>query len=466
MQVSHNLTSISASFSEVNLTGAAGLVPVMALAKQAGLRESVDQKVKLPTDKGANAGLKVTALVAGMLSGADSIDDMGILRHGAMGKLFTGTYAPSTLGSFLRTFTFGHARQLQSTAGELLVNLNQQVPLLGKPSKEQFVFLDVDDTIIEVHGYMKQGAGYGYSKVRGLNALLGTVSTDEYAPALVSQRLRKGATHSARGAAHFIAGVVGTVKKMNLGGRLITRADSAYYSATAVAAALAGGAQVSVTVRMNKHIKGTIGTIDDQSWVKIAYPKAIFDEDTKQWISDAEVAEIPYTAFSSKKKALRVPGRLVVRRVAQRNETKLAMEGQEPMFQIYRYHAVFSTIPQEWMDTVALDKTHRQHAVIESVNAELKSGPLAHMPSGNFTANTAWLHAAAMAYNLTRAAGLLAGGRFTRAKLATIRQKLILVPARVASSARKQVLHLPWNWPWAGAWMRLLTSVQALPQTV
>lgn len=196
---------------------------------------------------------------------------------------------------------------------------------------------------------------------------------------------------------------------------------------------------------MNKHIKGTIGAIDDQSWVKIAYPKAIFDEDTKLWISDAEVAEIPYTAFSSKKKALWVPGRLVVRRVAERNETKLAMEGQDPMFQIYRYHAVFSTIPQEWMDTVALDKTHRQHAVIESVNAELKSGPLAHMPSGNFAANTAWLHAAAMAYNLTRAAALLAVGRFTRATLATIRQKLILVPVRVASSARKQTLHLPAN---------------------
>lgn len=314
MQASHSLASISASFTEVNLTGAAGLVPVLARAEKSGLRNSVDEKVKLPTDKGANAGLTLGALVAGMLAGADSIDDMGILRHGAMGKLFTRTYAPSTLGSFLRTFTFGHARQLQSAAGDLLVNLNRQVPLLGAPARDQFVFLDVDDTIIEVHGYKKQGAGYGYSKVRGLNALLGTVSTQGSAPALAAQRLRKGATHSARGAAHFITGAVGTVKRMGLGERLVTRCDSAYYSATAVAAATAAGAKMSVTVRMNKHLREAIAAIGEQAWVKIKYPKAIFEEDTGQWISDAEVAEVPYTAFSSKKKALRVEGRLVVRR--------------------------------------------------------------------------------------------------------------------------------------------------------
>lgn len=462
MQVSHTLPSVSVSFDEANLVGPAGLVPVMALAGEAGLVDLVDEAVKLPTDKGANAGLKLSSLVAGMVAGADSIDDMELLRHGAMSKLFTACYAPSTLGSYLRTFTFGHVKQLQSAARAFLENLGHNVALQGQPEAGDFVFIDIDDTIVEVHGYQKQGAGFGYSGVRGLNALLGIISCNGHAPVIVAERLRKGSASSARGAASFVAEAMRSGRNLATTGHFLVRADSAYYNQSAVAAALAQGADMSVTVRMNPSIKKAIASIADDAWETIKYPQAIYDQDTERWVSKAEVAEVDYTAFASKKKAARIPGRLIVRRIPELNPKKAA--GQGTLFDAHRYHAVFSTVSKDVLGTVDMDKTHRQHAVIEAVNAELKDSALAHLPSASFSANSAWLHAAAIAYNLARAAGILAAGRFTRAKMRTLRTKLILVPARVASSARKTKLHLPRNWPWADAWQRLFTTVHAPPQ--
>src|SRR5829696_2619644 len=168
MRLSHTRPVVSATFDEPNLVSAAGLVPLMALARRAGLRALADERMSVPTDKGANAGLKVSSLVAGMAAGADSIDDMALLRHGGMGKVFTGAYAPSTLGSFLRAFTFGHVRQLDAVASRFLVNLAEHTDLLGGPADAGPVLLDLDDTIVEVHGYAKQGATFGYSGVRGL----------------------------------------------------------------------------------------------------------------------------------------------------------------------------------------------------------------------------------------------------------------------------------------------------------
>lgn len=181
-------------FDEPNLVSAAGLVPVLALAERAGLAKLAQQHLSVPTDKGANAGLKVASLVAGMVAGADSIDDMGLLRHGGMGRIFAGAYAPSTLGSFLRAFRFGHVRQLDAVAARFLSGLANHTPLLesspGSPPGVGVV-IDVDDTIVEVHGYRKQGAGFGYSKVRGLNALLATVSTPTAAPVIVAHDCAK-----------------------------------------------------------------------------------------------------------------------------------------------------------------------------------------------------------------------------------------------------------------------------------
>ncbi|WP_460524421.1 transposase family protein, partial [Humibacter antri] len=205
MQASHAARTAAASFDDPNLVSAAGLLPIVRLAEKAGLRTLADEWLSVPTDKGANAGLKVSSLVAGMIAGADSIDDMALLRHGGMGRLFASIYAPSTLGSFLRSFTFGHVRQLDAVASRFLVALAAEAPIVPAPTDGGMVFVDVDDTIIEVHGPKKQGAGFGYSGVRGLNALLATVSTQNTAPVIIGQRLRKGATGSPRGAARIVA---------------------------------------------------------------------------------------------------------------------------------------------------------------------------------------------------------------------------------------------------------------------
>jgi hypothetical protein len=463
MQVSHSRAAVSVSFDEPNLVSSAGLVPVMVLAGDAGLQELAGEWLTVPTDKGANAGLKVASLVAGMVAGADSIDDMNVLRHGGMKRMFNDCYAPSTLGSFLRAFTFGHVRQLDAVASRFLGNLAGRAPLLGNPAREDFVFVDVDDTIIEVHGYAKQGSGYGYSGVRGLNALLATASTKDTAPVILAQRLRKGAANSARGAKRLVTDALATLKRVHTGSRLLCRFDSAYYGHAPMAAALAGGAEVSVTVRMDPAVKRTIAGIPETAWKTIEYTDAFFDEATDTWISKAEVAETAFTAFGSRKKAERVTGRLVVRRIPELNPK--AGQGQGTLFETHRHHAFFTTVGAAVLDTVAADRTHRRHAIIEQVNADLKDSALAHLPSGAFTANSAWLVAAVMAYNLSRAAGILAAGSFVKARTGTIRRKLVHVPARLAKSARKIRLRLPEAWPWQTAWERLFTAVNAPPQS-
>ncbi|KYH45582.1 IS1380 family transposase [Branchiibius sp. NY16-3462-2] len=456
----------SAVFDDPNLIGSAGVVPVHRLAESAGLVTLAEQHLTVPTDKGANAGLKVASLVTGMLAGADSIDDMGLLRHGAMPKVLTRPYAPSTLGSFLRSFAFGHVRQLDAVASRFLTTLSNSTPVttgLDGP-----VMVDIDDTIIEVHGHTKQGSGYGYSGVRGLNALIATVTTSQAAPVILSQRLRKGACGSPRGAARIVADALSTLRTMrgpNSRGQVLLRADSAFYGFPTVSAALRAGADVSVTVRLDPKVRAAISTISEKAWTTIEYTDALFDETTGQWISRAEVAEIDFTAFSSKKRGQRVPGRLVVRRIPDLS-TK-SDEGQGTLFDSWRFHAFFTTTNSDVLDTVAADKAHRQHAIIEQVHADLKASALAHLPSGRFTANAAWLVLAVMAFNLTRAAAALSGSSvIAKATTTSIRRKLINVPARIASSARRLTLHLPTRWPWKDAWTRLFNSTCGPPGTV
>jgi hypothetical protein len=466
MQFKHAPAAVSAVFDDPNLVSAAGLVPMLRLARSAGLDELARERLSVPTDKGANAGAKVMALVAGMLAGADSIDDMNLLRHGGMGRLFDRTYAPSTLGSFLREFRFGHVRQLDAVASRVFANLAVDAPLLRAGDGER-VMVDLDDTIIEVHGYQKQGAGFGYSGVRGLNALLATASTTSSAPVILAQRLRQGKTGSPKGAARIVGDALATLRRTSAatGARPLLRADSAFYGHATVGTAIKAGADVSVTVRMDPAVKAAIATIPDDAWEMIEYTDAIRDETTGQLISKAEVAEVPFTAFRSRKKAEQVAGRLVVRRIPDLNPRQVE---QPTLFDVYRHHAFFTTTAKEVMDTVAADKTHRGHAIIEQVHADLKAGPLAHLPSGVFTANSAWLVIAVIAFNLTRAAGLVAdrAGRLARATTATIRRTLIHVPARLARSARRITLHLPEARPWQTAFDRLFTATHAPPPTV
>ncbi len=237
MQFKHAPTAVSVVFDDPNLVSAAGLVPMLRLAQSAGLAELAQGRLSVPTDKGANTGAKVSALIAGMLAGADSIDDMNLLRHGGMGRLFDRTYAPSTLGSFLREFRFGHVRQLDAVASRVLQGLTSQAPLLQTRVGER-VMVDLDDTIIEVHGYQKQGAGFGYSGVRGLNALLATASTSASAPVILSQRLRQGKTGSPKGAARIVGDALATLRRARAGERPLLRADSAFYGYATVGTAL------------------------------------------------------------------------------------------------------------------------------------------------------------------------------------------------------------------------------------
>jgi Transposase DDE domain group 1 len=467
MRLSHTLARTSTVFDDPNLVSAAGLVPVLALAERAGLAALAQQHLSVPTDRGANAGLKVASLVAGMVAGADCIDDMALLRHGGMGRVFAGAYAPSTLGSFLRAFSFGHVRQLDAVAARFLVALGQRAPLLAGPAggSAPLVLVDVDDTLIEVHGHAKQGAGFGYTKVLGLNALLATASTAGSAPLVVAQRLRRGPAASARGAARLIGDALATVSRLPLPGPpapVLLRADSGFYGHRAITAAVRGGAQVSITVRMDPAVRAAIRSIDERAWTPIEYPQAIFDEPSGSWISRAEVAETPFTAFRTGKRARPLTGRLVVRRIPELNPKQAT--GQGTLFDTWRFHAFFTTTSPEVLDTVAADKTHRGHAIIEQVHADLKNSALAHLPSGKFTANAAWLVLAVIAFNLTRAAATLTGSpRLATATTATIRRTLITVPARAASRARRLILHLPTGWPWADPWTELFTRTSDPP---
>jgi hypothetical protein len=461
MRVSHKVTAV---FDDPNLISVGGLAPVLALAERAGLHELVAEHVTVPGSAGANAVVKIPAVVAGMVAGADSISDLDLLRHGGMGRLFTALRAPTTLGTFLRAVSFGHVRQFDAVAARLLIGLAGQTPVLA--GADQVTYLDIDDTIRETHGYAKQGAGYGYTGVKGLNALVATVSTPLSAPVIAATRLRKGSTNSAKGAFRLISDALATVRSAGAGtaagGVVTVRADSAYYNHRVVAAARRGGARFSITARMDPAVRRAIAAIGEDAWTPIQYPHAIWEETEQRWISDAEVAEIVFTAFISRRKAEQVTARLIVRRVKRLNPASVPA-GQAALFAEYRHHAVFTDSP---LSMLAAEAAHRDHAIVEQVIAELKAGPLAHLPSGKFTANAAWLVCAAMAVNLTRAAGALAGAFHAKARAATIRAQLINVPARIAASGRRLRLHLPRNWPWQTALDQLFTVALSPPGTV
>ena len=460
MQLSHGSPVRSAVFNDPNLVSCAGLVPVLAVAERVGLGRLADQHLSVPGGPGRHAGAKVGSVVAGMVAGADSIADLDLLRHGGMGRLSAGTRAPSTLGTFLRAFRFGHVRQLDAVASRVITGLAQRTPLL--PGAGELAYLDVDDTVKATYGYAKQGTGYGYTGVKGLNALLATLSTPAGAPVIVAARLRKGSANSARGAARLVADSVVTARGCGASGLLVLRADSAYYGREVIAAARRHRARFSITARKDPAVSRAIASIAEDAWTTIRYPQAVFDEQLQQWISDAEVAEVPFTAFASRPSKDQVSARLIVRRVRDANPAHLVADAQGELFPAWRHHAVFTDSPLPMLDAEA---AHRRHAIIEQVIADLKNGPLAHLPSGRFAANSAWLVLAAIAFNLTRAAGCLASAFHAKATTATIRRQLLTVPARITRSARRLTLRLPASWPWADAWQQLFTAATGPPVT-
>ena len=452
VQVSHRFGAGSAVFDDDHLVSYAGLVPVMRLAEQTGLGRLLAERVPLGAARiksgAANPAPKLATVVAGMCAGADSIDDIDAVRSGGLRTLFDGVYAPSTIGTLLREFTFGHARQLESVLRAHLVALCARVDLL--PGAAEQVFVDIDSLLRPVYGHAKQGASYGHTKIagkqilrKGLSPLATTLSTAGSAPVIAGMRLRAGKTGSAKGAGPMVAQAIGTARAAGAHGAILVRGDSAYGSRAVVGACVRHGAQFSLVMTRNPAIERAIAAIDEHAWTPVCYPGAVQDPDTGDWISDAEVAEIPYTAFASTPD--RITARLVVRRVKDARYP-------DALFPLWRYHPFFTNTD---LPVAQADITHRKHAIIETVFADLIDGPLAHLPSGRFGANSAWVLCAAITHNLLRAAGILAGDTHTRARGSTLRRKIINVPARLARPQRRPILHLPTHWPWSKHWLRL-----------
>jgi hypothetical protein len=452
---------VDAVFDDANLIGYGGLEPVIRLAERCGLPDLVTEHVRIgdaANSGGANAAAKVVSLVAGMLAGARFIDGIDRLRHGGMGLLFDGVRAPSTAGTFLRSFTHGHNQQLHAVHRRFLAELAGTVDLL--PGAARLALVDIDPSHVRVYGAKKQGAQYGRLKgKRTLHPMLSTISTREGAPVIGPVRLRRGKAADVRGAESFVAQAINTARQAGATGNILVRADSKFYTADVVAVCRRHGAWFSLSTGINPSITTAIGQIPDGDWVDIVYPHPIEDPDTGELISQAQVAEISYTAFTGRAKRLRVTARLIVRRVRRRNSD--GAQGQGELFAVYRYHPVFTDNPAPLTEA---ETTHRQHAIIEPAIADLKASALAHLPSGAFQANNAWLTLAAIAHNLTRAAGVAASAVHAKAETATIREQLIQVPARIARTARRAILHLPEAWPWEDAWHKLFTTVHAPPR--
>ena len=459
----HGLAKIHATFDDPHLVSQAGLVPVMALAQRAGLGDLAREHVRLSLPCGVNAHVKVACLVAGMIAGADSIDDVDLLRHGAMPALFGGIRAPSTLGSFLRSFTWGNVLQLQKAHREFLAELARRAPLL--PGADVLAFVDIDSQQKRVYGHAKQGAAFGFTKiqgkgllVRGLNVLAASICTPLAAPVIAGTRLRGGNASSARGAASMITEAVSTARTAGCTGTLIVRMDSAFYGSPACSAARQAGANFSVTVRMDPRVRAAIAAIAEDAWTAIRYPRAIWDEQLGRWVSDAQVAEVEYTAFTSKK-GQAITARLIVRRV--KDLSIKAAAGQGELFTAWRYHAVFT---DSSFTLVQAEEHHRGHAQAEQVFADWTDGPLAHLPSGSFPANAAWLALAAISCNLLRAAGCLASLAYAKARGATVRRDLISLAARTARHGRGHLtLHLPEGWHRQHEWASLLHAATGPP---
>lgn len=448
MKASHGVVPV---FDDVNLVSAAGLVPVLALAEAGGLSRVVGEASTLPV---ASVVAKARTVVAGMLAGADSIDDLDVLRAGGTSRVVGGVRAPSTIGTFLRSFTHGHVLQLHSASRGLLGGLARRVP--GLIADSDLVFVDVDDTIREVHGYAKEGAGFGYTKVRGLNALIATISTPISAPVIAECSLRRGATGSGKGADwHLQRALTQAATLRAPGARVWVRGDSAFATRKNVHAAIKAQAWFSFTISSWPTVTKAIGAIPVDAWTPIKYPQAVWDEEAEQWISEAEVAETDFVAFTSHPKAAQITCRLVVRRVKRLGE---GPGGTGELFDAYRHHAF---ITNTTLTAVEADVWHRKHAIIEQVIAELKAGPLTHLPSGKFAANAAWLAFAVIAFNISRAAAVAAGTG--KARMATIQRMIIAAPARIASTGRRLIMHLPSRWPWQSAWMNLWDTATGPP---
>jgi hypothetical protein len=441
VRASHDLSRVTTTFDESNLVPNAGLLPAAVLAQRIDLPGLIDDRLKL-AEHAASSGTKALTVIGSMLAGGDSIDDVAVLRAGATGSLFDGTRAPSTIGTWLRAHEWSNVRQLDAVSRELLARL--WAAGAGPADRGSPLTIDLDSTIVEVHGRAKQGAAFGYTRVRGYHPQLATCAQTGQ---VLMSRLRGGSAGAARGAASFLTETVSRVRAAGATGQLTVRADSAFYAKTMLWAAAKFDVRFSVTARQDRRIRAAIESIPDQAWQPIPYWLSTPE------VSGADVAETAYTCFAGDKRHARTV-RLVVRRVRPTPGSQLAL------FTTWDYHAF---VTDRDGDVLGIEADHRRHAVVEQRIAELKSAGLAHLPSGNFMANAAWLALAVMAHNLGRAVGRLAGPDLENATAATLRRKVFTMPGRLTRSGRRRRLRLPESWPWAVAITTVLDAITTIP---
>lgn len=425
--VNHGIDRVRATFDDESLVADAGLLLIATLVGRLGLEVLIDATVRLVGRVGgAYPGRKVLTLVHAMLTGADCIDDTDRLRAGATGAVLGHrVMAPSTIGTFLRAFTFGHVRQLEAVLGRAL----QRAWGLGAGPTATLV-VDLDSTICEVHGYQKQGAAYGYTRKLGYHPLLATrADTGE----VLHARLRKGSANTARGVVRFVDELLARLERAGAGEVMIVRADSGFFQHKLLDRFSRAGVGFSVTIHQRAPVRAAIDAIPERAWQRIDYPDG-----------EAHVAECLYRGR-----------RLIVRRVPGHHGT----QGQ--LFATWRYHAFVTNLAgPAW----ALDRSHRAHAVVELSIRDLKAGPLAHLPSGSFNANGAWLQCAVLAHNLIRWTAAL-GSSVTDQLIVTKtwRHQLLAIPGRLVNHSGTPTLRLPARWPWAHQFTTALDTLRALP---
>ena len=438
MRSSHSLDRLDTAFDDDRLVANAGLLLPATLATHLGLKEIVETHLDLGQAAGrANVGDKLLTLVMSALAGGDCIDDAAALRAGGTaGVLGFAIKATSTLGTFLRSFRWGHVRQLDAVTRHLLA---RAWAAGAGPGSAPFT-IDLDSTICETYGLAKEGAvHHGYTGVRGYHPLLAVAAgTGD----ILAARLREGRANTVRGAAHFLTETIGRVRSAGASGQLTMRADSGFYAHDVVGVCRKADVRFSITLRQHRSVRRLIEAIPEEAWTPIPY-----------WIAGgADVAETTYTPFAGEKDA--VPVRLIVRRVKPTPGSQLAL------LTLYDFHAF---ITDRDGTTLVLEADHRRHAEIENAIRDLKHGVgLNHLPSGRFAANGAWLAVQVIAHNLARwTARIGLGEGIVTTK--TLRRRRFALAGRLTRSARRFTLHLPARWPWAIGFAAALARLREIP---
>jgi Transposase DDE domain group 1 len=422
------LDGLRVEFDDQRAVSDAGVMLVATLVERLGIEALAGRLVTLRRDRpgAANAGRKVIALLFAMALGADSIDDTDVLRAGRTRRLLGGWIpAPSTLGTFLRAFTFGHVRQLDALLGEALVRAWRA----GAGPGENRLVIDVDSFVGEVCGRLKQGAAYGYTKVLGYHPILATRSDTRE---VLHIRLRKGSANTQKGMLRFCDELIARVTRAGATGEKLLRADSGFWNVKVFGRLEKAGWLYSIGVRMTKHVRASAEQIDERAWQTIPYPQE----------GEAQIAETTHGGR-----------RLIVRR------TRLA----GPQAQLWPDWRHFAFITNRTEDIVVVEAEHRDHAVVEQVIADLKDQALVHFPSGEFNANGAWTVLGALAHNLLRWTQLIGLPDTTVRAARTLRRRLLQIAGRLTRHGRQWTLHLPARWPWHGDYITALARIRALP---